>query len=467
MAFDLKSIEALAPDQASLSAASKLTKRSSWMRLERNAAQNLIWGECQGSGANPYRTMADAGDHGYKCTCPSRKFPCKHSLALMWIGATAPQNFTDVETPEWVADWVGRRRKGNTPAQAPSQARSTAIEKNIGEAATQPDATEPEDPAAAQRRAAQQAKRAEDTKASNAAALDELDQWISDQLRLGLTAFVDAAGERCRRIAARLVDMKAAALAGRIDEIPSRLMALRSEERAEAAIRELGKLVLLAKAWRQSPESPDLKRMISTSETRDQILANPDAPQVTSTWEVLGEKIETRRDGLVGHSSWLLDIKAATPRFALLLDFYPASAGKRSQAFSAGERFDARLVFYPSPAPLRALVAERFGESGQSLAWPESDAARDPLAGHAARQDVAPWEADSPVLLPPGAILRDDRGEAWWQAGEHQSEIALPIAGDVPEPVFGIPLAATAGIWNGARLELLAAQTSFGRLGLS
>ncbi len=75
MEFDLKTIEALAPDQASLSAASKLTKRSNWPRLEKNEQQALIWGECQGSGSNPYRVVVDTGDHGYKCTCPSRKFP--------------------------------------------------------------------------------------------------------------------------------------------------------------------------------------------------------------------------------------------------------------------------------------------------------------------------------------------------------------------------------------------------------
>src|SRR5689334_18025007 len=87
LAFDLKTIEGLAPDQASLSAASRLTKKASWIRLESRDA--LLWGECQGSGANPYRVAVDAGDHGYKCTCPSRKFPCKHALALMWISATA------------------------------------------------------------------------------------------------------------------------------------------------------------------------------------------------------------------------------------------------------------------------------------------------------------------------------------------------------------------------------------------
>lgn len=47
MQLDLKTIEALAPDQASLGAAAKLTKRSTWPRLETNEQLGLVWGECQ------------------------------------------------------------------------------------------------------------------------------------------------------------------------------------------------------------------------------------------------------------------------------------------------------------------------------------------------------------------------------------------------------------------------------------
>jgi len=111
-----------------------------------------------------------------------------------------------------------------------------------------------------------------------------------------LSGFVDASSERLRRIAARLVDLKATALAGRIDEIPSRLMALRSEERPDAAIRELASWCCSLRPGDQSLNDPELKRLVSTSETREQILANPNARQVESHWEVLGEKIETRRE---------------------------------------------------------------------------------------------------------------------------------------------------------------------------
>ncbi|PZV35528.1 hypothetical protein B5V02_26060 [Mesorhizobium kowhaii] len=464
MEFDLKTIEALAPDQASLSAASKLTKQSNWPRLEKNEQLALIWGECQGSGSNPYRVVVDTGDHGYKCTCPSRKFPCKHTLALMWIAATTPAGFAAAgSTPEWVNDWLGRRRKTTSQPVEPTQG---AGGKSIGEV-LRDESADIEDAAAVERREAAQRKRAEDTRSSVSAALDELDQWIADQLRLGLAGFVDNSSDRCRRIAARLVDMKATALAGRIDEIPSRLMGLRSEERPDAAIRELGKLVLLAKAWRSAPDDPELRRLVSTSEGREQVLANPDATQVESVWEVLGEKIESRRDGLVSHSTWLLDLNSATSQFALLLDYFPASAGRRSNAFTPGDRFDARLVFYPARQPLRALVADRKGDvpSGD---WPDfSLGASDTLAAHVARQDAAPWVTDCPVMLPPGAILLDDRGAAWWQAAGDPHGIALPIADTVNPTLLGLDLKATAALWNGSRLELLAAQSGFGRLDLS
>jgi len=463
--LDLKTIEALAPDQASLGAAAKLAKGSNWPRLEANEALGLVWGECQGSGSNPYRVAFDTRDHGYKCTCPSRKFPCKHILALMWIGATAPGSFALIDqTPDWVNDWLGRRRKPGQSTQPPAGSGTKSIDE-----ALRPEQNAPvEDAAVAGRREAAQRKRAEDTRSSVSAALDELDQWIADQLRLGLAGFVDACGERCRRIAARLVDLKAAALAGRIDELPARLMALRGEEKPDAAIRELGKLVLLAKAWRAAPDDAELKRLVSTSETRDQILANPDAIQVESDWEVLGEKIESRRDGLVSHATWLLDLKCPTSRFAVLLDFFPASAGRRSGAFAPGDRFKARLVFYPSRNPLRALVAERLGDVAAG-AWPAfaPDPAGDPLGAYAVFQDGSPWLSDCPIILPAGAIALDEKDGAWWQAAGDPHGIALPVAGSVNQTLLGLDLAATAALWNGARVELLASQSSMGRLDLS
>jgi hypothetical protein len=450
MGLTRSAIEAMAPDQSALKAASALLKPAKWPL--RAHAGGLIWGECQGSGANPYRVVADTEDHGSKCTCPSRKFPCKHALGLMWMFVEDGAAFPSGDVPDWVSEWMGRRRKG--AVRAPSgegkslgAARETAVESAP-------------DPAADARRKAASEKRAEDTRRSVRAATEDLDGWIADQLRTGLGGFLAELGDRCRRIAARLVDGKAGSLASRIDEMPSRLLALSAEERVDAAIAELGKLVVLTRAWRATPDDPDLRREVVSSETRDDVVADPIAPRVASTWEVLGERIATRRDGLVSQATWLMNLKPGPQRFAVLLDFFPASAGRRSGAFVAGERFEAELAFYPARAPLRAVIVSRGTTEDGPSAWP--DAPSDPFADYAEQILAAPWRIEVPLLLPAGRICADAAGRAWWRSTVGQW---APLRGPAQPLAFGAAIETAAGTWDGARLSLVAARTNWGRLG--
>ncbi len=446
-------IETAAADQAALNAAAGLIKAAKWTGLGCSADQVLVWGECQGSGANPYRVVADVTDLGSKCTCPSRKFPCKHGLALLWMvadGATWPV----AEPPAWAAEWVGRRRKGTSPAIRGDAAKSL-------DDAVRPAPDAPPDPAAEARKAAAAARRTADTRASLLAATEELDRWTADQLRTGLIGFLGEAAERCRRIAARLVDGKAGALAARLDELPSRLLALPPPERPDAALVEFGKLVLLCRAFRDAPDDAELRREVASTESREALLADPGAPRCTSAWEAVGEQVVTRRDGLVAVSTWLMNLRPHGPRFALLLDFFPASAGRRSAPFVAGDQFEATLAFYPARAPLRAVIAERGDSPSPRQPWPEPDDG-DPLAAWLARLEAAPWAHLAPLLLPPGRIATERSGAAWWRRGD----TVLPLDGLPPAVALGSDLRAACGLWSGGRLTLLAAQSDWGRLGL-
>ena len=457
MALTLSIVEALAPDQASLKGAAAQMKPAKWPLRAGDATSGLIWGECQGSGANPYRVMADTGDHGYKCTCPSRKFPCKHVLALMWMYAEDEGVFGQAEVPDWVSDWVGRRRK--TGGAAP--AKDAGGDKNLNAAVRAEPEAAPDPKAEARRRAAAE-KRALGTRRSVRAATEDMEQWIADQLRTGLGGFMGELNERCRRIAARLVDAKAAGLASRIDEMPARLMELPAEERLDAAISELGKLVLLARAWRAEPDDPELFRAVVTAENRDHVLADPDALRVASNWEVLGEQVSTRRDGLISQSTWLLNLKDTAPRFALLLDFFPAATGRRGGAFTPGERFRAELVFYRAKHPLRAIIAARETDEVAAGPW-AGDMPDDPLANFFELLDAAPWSVSAPVLIPAGRVCAEPSGTVWWRSADGSR--TLPISASVPPAAFGMELTSAAGIWNGTRLDLLAAQSDWGRLG--
>ena len=86
MAITVDAVESIAPDQASLKAAAKLMKPAKWPVMAEDPNGTLMWAECQGSGANPYRVAADKSDLGYKCTCPSR-----NSASRMFI-AGLPMN---------------------------------------------------------------------------------------------------------------------------------------------------------------------------------------------------------------------------------------------------------------------------------------------------------------------------------------------------------------------------------------
>jgi len=461
MSLSLPQVEGIAPDQSSLKAAAKLMKPGKWPLRGRGADGQLIWGECQGSGANPYRVMADTSDLGYKCTCPSRKFPCKHSLALMWMYAEGAGDFTEASVPEWVTEWLGRRRNtSGTSTKTDGRKAKDSTAKNIT-TATVAETEKPVDPKAEARKKVAAEKRSTNTRNSVLSATQELEQWIADQLRGGLAPFLSAAPERCRRIAARLVDAKAQVLAGRVDELPARIAGLGTEERLDAVITELGKLVLLVRAWRQNPDDPALHRSVIAAETREQIL-DSDAPSVSSRWEVAGERISTRKDGLVSQSTWLHNLHDGEQRFALLLDFFPANLGKRSSAFTPGEQFDATLKFYPQPQPLRALIAER-GPSELSELNPPTSIVNVPAVSQIhQRLDAAPWALSIPLALPGGRICETQTKHWWWQASDES--IALPLTGALDPVARGIELDTTIGLWNGSRLDPIATQSNYGRL---
>jgi hypothetical protein len=290
---------------------------------------------------------------------------------------------------------------------------------------------------------------------------------MADQLRVGLAAFTDQPAERCRRIAARLVDAKASALASRLDELPARIWAVSAEDRPDRAIREFGKIVLLTRAWRADPADPQAARDVGTAERRDDLVAAPAARTVTALWEVVGEQIRARRDGLVSHATWLMNLSANAgpkPRFALLLDFYPASAGRRQLSFTPGAQFQASLVFYPSAAPLRAHLLDR-AELPERQPWPALPLTDDPLAQCRPVWLAVPWQLDFPLALPPGRIALTPDGRGWWRGAN--TTASLPLAGQWGAkrgPLPGIALQAAVGIWDGFRLTLLSALTPFGRL---
>ena len=463
--LSLAKIEALAPDQAALDAARKLLKPAIWPALACDGA-GLVWGEAQGSGATPYRVVISEIDAGYKCTCPSRKFPCKHSLALMWLRADGKLAFAAGTPPDWVNDWLARRRGVSPTAPAGDAAPKASIAAAVS-GAEEPAAA---DPKAEARAAAQRERNRQEREASILAGLDELDLWLSDQIGRGMAAFVASAAGACRQMAQRLVDAKASGLATRLDSLPSRLFSRAEAARPRAAVVELGIFHLIAEAYRRQERldpalREDVRQMVGWTQTREALLGNADAVRAKGRWHVIGTRAEVQPDRLRRIETWLWrEGEGDSPRFALLLDFIPVTVGGASGGFMVGETFEAELVFYASPVPLRALIATQTSASIASRAMPAMPEARLDAAWRTYEQALAarPWLGDWPLLFKGAQVRRN--GEALYLTDS--TGLTLPIAPD--QAVSALPLAEAGtldgvGLWDGWWLRLTQAEAAIGR----
>jgi SWIM zinc finger len=469
MSLNLERIEALAPDQASLAAARKLLKPSMWPTLAEG--EGLVWGECQGSGATPYRVVVNEADAGYKCTCPSRKFPCKHSLALMWMRADRSATFAATRVPDWVKDWLSRRRGTSTAAietddEAQPKTRPSIRLTEMPEAGTDPD------PKAEQRAVAARERNRLEREAAVLAGLEDLDTWLSDQVHQGMANFVAQNTQVCRTIGQRLVDAKASGLAGRLDTLPTRLFTLPGPARPTAAIRELGQIYLISQAYRRVPDLPELlaadaRQAMGWSVTREALLSDSEALRVNAKWRAFAVISEAQPDRLRRVETWLWRQNGADgmPQCAVLIDFVPISTGVAVGGYLVGDQIDAELSFYRSAIPLRAQITtlkSGVQQVDELLILPDDSLSVSYTKYESALAQL-PWLGAFPVTFRSASVRRhgdqlyihDDESKFSLPLHSSQTNHALALAS--VGPVDGI------GLWNGYDFTLAWAQTQLGR----
>jgi len=110
MKITVQEIEILAPNAAAAKNGKDLVVKNKFANLKISDDGSLIWGECSGSGANPYLCSADYADEGkpvFRCNCPSHQFPCKHGVGLLYAFERG-MKFVVSEIPE---DITNKRSK--------------------------------------------------------------------------------------------------------------------------------------------------------------------------------------------------------------------------------------------------------------------------------------------------------------------------------------------------------------------
>jgi len=110
-------VDAAAPNGGAAANGREIMKKGMLVSRHRDDENTIIFGECRGSGKSNYVVSVDflaPASPVYRCNCPSRQFPCKHALGLMYAYARGDK-FTVAPVP---ADVVAKRDKAKGREEA-------------------------------------------------------------------------------------------------------------------------------------------------------------------------------------------------------------------------------------------------------------------------------------------------------------------------------------------------------------
>jgi hypothetical protein len=369
LTWTTEQILALAPDTSAAKAGRELANPRKWVTIGRN--EQAAWGECKGSAATPYQTQIDLDGPAFRCSCPSRKLPCKHALGLFLLVATPTTAGGVTAPPDWVTGWLAgraRRAEGRTAKEA-------AGPRIVDTAA--------------------QAQRAADRQAKVATGLQDLERWLHDLVRQGLAAAQTRPAGFWDAPATRLVDAQAPGVARMVQEL--RGIGASGEGWQERMLEHLGRLYLLLEGFKCLDTLPadtqaDIRVLIGWTQSQEEVLAGP---SVHDEWLVVGQQVRSE-DKMRVQRTWLWGRMSGCA--ALLLHFAPPGQ-PLDTSLVVGTALDADLVFYPGAYPLRALLKARHSPVQPLTELTGYVTIATAIAAYAGALSYYPWLDEFPLAL--------------------------------------------------------------------
>ena len=329
LSWTIDQVLSFAPDPATAKRGQALASERQWRTLEGN--ERAIWGECKSSSVTYYKTQVDLSGPGFQCNCPSRKFPCKHTIALLLIFISRSEAFFIREDmPTWVAQWLATRGDKTAQNSRPA-ATAERLEKN------------------ANLRSKNRLKRLEEMKQG----VKDLETWLLDLTRQGLASTEQLEYAYWQDIAARMVDNKLAGVGLKIRSLP--LLQGGNTDWPEQMLSELAELYLLARGLENLENLPEpmQEQILSVAGlyARQEDLQHQ--PGIDDHWLILGQFTGVNIDNGTYRRTWLVGLK--TGKKALLLE-YDYRGNGFSQDWPVGAVVKGEAVYYPGSFPLRVLL---------------------------------------------------------------------------------------------------------------
>jgi hypothetical protein len=395
--WSIERVLGLASDPASARAGEGLARAVKWRSA--GTSPRAVWGLCQGSRAAPYQVVVDLDGPAFRCSCPSRKVPCKHviGLLLLWSARAVPEQ---TDEPDWATAWL-EERASRASRTKPGDSAEPGSESDTG-SDSGPDAARVVDPVAAERRAARRAERV-------AAGLAELESWLDDQIRHGLAGLEQRGYAELNRLAARMVDAQAPGVAGAIRRAAGVIGS--GPTWPGELLEELAMIHLTVAAHRRLPDLPaplaeTVRARIGWTVPIARVMA--EGERVEDDWLMLGrivemdERLTTRRVWLTGRR---------TGRRALLLAFAPAGQQLDPLPTRPGGVFGATLAYYPGSVALRALLIPEPEPETRAPARPDGQTVGGVLSSYAELLALDPWLERWPVVL--SGVRPARSGDRW------------------------------------------------------
>ncbi len=430
--FTAEQVLELAPDSAAAKAGRDLSTPGKWKNLGKSADGLAIWGQCQGSGSSPYQTRADLNGPAFKCSCPSRKFPCKHSLALMMLYVAQGELFGQAEIPSWVADWLATRgskaKRKDDVERTPEQLEELLQSKD---------------------------KRKQDRLSKIQAGIEELELFVIDLMRQGIGSVKKQPFAFWKNRAARLVDAQAPGLARLVSECAE--ICARTSDWENALIDKLSTINLICRTFLKIDQlSPELKADVLTAiginQSQEELLAGA-GHSVDDFWLVVGQYNYTQ-DRLRVQKSWLWGKKGQS---ALVLSFAHGNA-PFDVMLIAGIFYQAELVFYQGSLKQRALIKTKNSEPAMAP-YLEGSSVSLALNSYAEALAKTPWLDTMPLLLQK-VIPHKTKDGKWWLIDQEKAGLPLFARDEVGWQLTsysgGEPLSLF-GEWDGTTLKPLSA----------
>ena len=130
-------VDSAAPNAAAIKNGRGLVMKGKFVALHKSEDGDVLFGECKGSGKSNYQTSCDfaqADKPVFRCSCPSRQFPCKHGLGLLYCYAQG-KAFSVADLPEDLTakrdKAAARVEKKKVEAAKPRKVNKAALGKKI------------------------------------------------------------------------------------------------------------------------------------------------------------------------------------------------------------------------------------------------------------------------------------------------------------------------------------------------